>query len=49
MENKIKCNMCNKFYTTIYIKQHQQTLKHIEKEFENNVEDDIEQQLEDYL
>ncbi len=33
---------CNKFYATIYVKRNQQTLKHIEHEFENNVEDDIE-------
>ncbi len=41
--------MCYKFYTTRYKKQHQQTLKHIENEFEYNVQNDIDQQLEDYF
>ncbi len=44
-----KCNMCNKYYTTTYIKEQKQTLKHIEKEFEKNVEDNTEQQPEDYF
>ena len=46
---KIKCNICSKFYTKRYMSKHQQTLKHIQNTYEINVEEDIEQQLEDYF
>ena len=52
MENyvrKIKCDTCNKYYTIKYIQFHQTTLKHIENEYEYNVQEEIENHLEDYF
>ena len=48
MENnqyKIKCDMCNTFYSKKYMSRHLQSVKHIENEFEYNIEEDIETQL----
>ena len=48
MENnqyKIKCDMCNTFYSKKYMPCHLQSVKHIENEFEYNIEEDIETQL----
>ncbi len=33
-QNKIKCDMCNSFYSNIYMSRHLQSLKHIENEYE---------------
>ena len=52
MENyvrKIKCDACNKYYTIKYMQFHQTTLKHIENEYEYNVQEEIENHLEDYF
>ena len=48
MENnqyKIKCDMCKTFYSKKYMSRHLQSVKHIENEFEYNIEEDIETQL----
>ena len=48
MENnqyKIKCDMCNTLYSQKYMSRHLQSVKHIENEFEYNIEEDIETQL----
>jgi hypothetical protein len=48
MENnqyKIKCDMCNTFYSKKYMARHLQSLKHIENEYEYKLEEDIETQL----
>ena len=48
MENnqyKIKCDMCNTCYSKKYMSRHLQSFKHIENEFEYNIEEDIETQL----
>ena len=48
MENnqyKIKCDMCNTFYSKKYMVRHLQSLKHIENKYEYNIEEDIETQL----
>ena len=48
MENnqyKIKCDMCNTFYSKKYMVRHLQSLKHIENKYEYNIEEDIEIQL----
>jgi capsular polysaccharide biosynthesis protein len=44
-QNKIKCNICNIFYSKIYMSRHLQSLKHIENEYEYKLEEDIETQL----
>ena len=44
-QNKIKCDMCNTFYSKKYMARHLQSLKHIENEYEYNIEEDIETQL----
>ena len=48
MENnqyKIKCDMCNTFYSKKYMSCHLQSFKHIENKYEYNIEEDIEIQL----
>jgi hypothetical protein len=44
-QNKIKCDICNTFYSKIYMSRHLQSLKHIENKYEYAVEEDIETQL----
>ena len=43
--NKIKCDICNTFYSKIYMSRHLQSFKHIENKYEYAVEEDIETQL----
>ena len=48
MENnqyKIKCDMCNTFYSKKYMSRHLQSFKHIENKYEYYIEEDIEIQL----
>ena len=48
MENnqyKIKCDMCNTFYSKKYMSRHLQSFKHIENKYEYKIEEDIEIQL----
>ena len=42
---KIKCDMCNTFYSKKYMSRHLQSFKHIENKYEYNIEEDIEIQL----
>ena len=44
-QNKIKCDVCNTFYSKKYMSRHLQSLKHIENEYEYKLEEDIEIQL----
>jgi hypothetical protein len=37
--------MCNTFYSKKYISRHLQSFKHIENNYEYNIEEDIETQL----
>ena len=44
-QNKIKCDICNSFYSKKYMSRHLQSFKHIENKYEYNIEEDIEIQL----
>ncbi len=52
-QNTVKSDICKKHllnnYSTKYMARHKQSFKHTEKEFEYNIEDDIEIQLENYF
>jgi hypothetical protein len=44
-QNKMKCDMCNTFFSRICMSRHLQSFKHIENKYEYNIEEDIETQL----
>ncbi len=51
LNNKIKFNVCDKYYSQKYMLQHVSTLKHSKKSNEDSelIQDEIENQLEFYL
>ncbi len=44
-QNRLKCDICNTFYSKKYMSRHLQSLKHIGNEYEYKLEEDIETQL----
>ena len=49
LNNRVKCDVCNRFYSKRYIVKHSQTLQHFENQHENDVEEEVEQELEDFF
>ena len=47
--NKICCNICNKIYNKSYMRQHKNTLLHLENAYEYYVQERIEERFENYF